>query len=75
MSFLLSKLDELEERTVDGFYTNQLSPKERLELEERLGCSVTQIKSRIEGFVTFLEKKDFKAGVGIGFLEMLEKEP
>jgi len=68
MSFLLSKLNELEESEVDELYKEQLSTGEKLELEKALGCSIVQLKSKVEGWVTFFEKGDFKIGLGIGVL-------
>lgn len=68
MSFLLSKLDELDENTVDELYNKQLSTEEGLELEKALDCSVIQLKSKVEGWVTFFKKGNFRVGLGIGVL-------
>jgi len=68
MSFLLSKLDELGENTVDELYNRQLSTEERLELEKALDCSVIQLESKVEGWVTFFKKGNFRVGLGIGVL-------
>jgi hypothetical protein len=58
MSSILSKIETLEESTIDKLYYEQLPPKEKIKLEEELGCSITQIRSRIEGYITDMERED-----------------
>jgi len=68
MSSILSQLEKLEESILDNLYYKSLLPKEKLQLEEKMNCSITQIKSRVEGYVTDIKRKKYRVVVGTGIL-------
>jgi len=69
MSSILSKVETLEDSTIDKLYYEQLRAKEKIKLEEELDCSITQIRSRIEGYITEMERGDeFRVVTGTGIL-------
>ena len=73
MSYIVSKLSKMEEAIIDRLYNEQIPSKERIGLEEQLDCLISQTKSRIEGWLTDIEKADrFSVVLGTGIIAKME---